>query len=185
LFTALFTGTACQKTSEYRQMLARESLRTDTMGTLFFNYELGMSRQAFYDSSWALNRRGLVTHGPSNRYVQFKLSDEFHHKATMLYYPDFVDDHMAQMRVRFSYDGWAPWNRHLWADSLIFDVLDLMEAWYGSGFIIQEVSIPTIGVTPEFIKIDANRQVTIQRDTDREVLTKITDLRAMAPPEYE
>ncbi|MCY4000140.1 MAG: hypothetical protein OXF06_00805 [Bacteroidetes bacterium] len=176
---------ACQQTSEYQQMVERESLRTDTVNTLFLNYELGMSRQAFFDSSWALNRRGLVSHGPNNRNVQLKLPDEFHHESTMLYYPDFVDDLVAQMRVRFSYDGWAPWNRHLWADSLIFDVHDLMEDWYGSGFILQERSTPTMDTTPEFIKIDANRHITIQRDSDREVLVKITDIRAMPPKEDE
>ena len=165
--------------------MEREGVRTDTVTTLFLTYELGMSRQAFYDSSWALNRRGLVIHGPSNRNVQLKLPDAFHHEATMLYYPDFIDDLVAQMRVRFSYDGWAPWNRHLWADTLIYDVRDLMERWYGSGFIIQEKFIPTIGVSPEFVKIDANRQITIQRDSDREVLVKITDLRAISSKEDE
>jgi len=164
-------------------MLYNESLRSDTVRTLFFNYELGMSRQAFYDSSWALNRRGLVTHGPRNQFVQFKLLDEFPYEATMLYYPDFLDDQVTQMRVRFSYDSWAPWNQHLWADSLIFDVVDLMERWYGPEFMLQQDLIPTIGIRPRFVKIDANRQVTIHRATDREVLVKISDLNAMPPSE--
>ncbi len=180
----LLTVIACEgSTTSYQKMLARESLRSDTVHTLFFNYELTMPRQAFYDSSRALNSRGLVTHGPRNRFVKYNLSDTFPFEATMLYYPDFVDDRIAQMRVRFSYDSWAPWNQRLWADSLIYDVLNLMQHWYGSEFSSQEKLIPTIGIRPQFFKIDANRQITIERATDREVLVKITDLHTMPPLE--
>ena len=175
----------CNSTSDYETMLSRETAREDTIRTLFFNYELGMPRQAFYDSSRALNLRGLVTNGPNNRYVQYKLPDKFPHKATMLYYPDFGEDQVTQMRIRFSYDAWAPWNRHLWADSLIFEVRKLMEKWYGEGFLIQDVNIPMVGPSHEFVKIEANRQITIQRDSDREVLVKITDLRSLLSREDE
>lgn len=183
-FPILMTA-ACEQPSEYEAMLAREASRPDTIRALFFNYELGMSRQAFYDSSWALNRRGLVIHGPSNMNVQYDLTDQLPHEATMLYYPDFKDDQVVQMRIRVSYDAWAPWNRHLWSDSLILDVRDLMEVWYGEGFLTQQVSLPLVGLTSEFVKIDANRQITIQRNSDSEVLIKITDLRALPPRDNE
>jgi len=180
IFVIIFIA-ACNDASPYQKMLTRESLRSDTVRTLFFNYELGMPRQAFYDSSRALNQRGLVTHGPSNMFVQFKVPDAFPFEATMLYYPDFVDDHVAQMRIRFSYDSWAPWNQHLWSDSLIFEVHDLMEHWFGPKFIVQHELIPTIGIRPNFVKIDANRQITIERASDREVLVKISDLNQLPP----
>lgn len=183
-FPVLITA-ACEQPSEYETMLARETTRPDTVRTLFFNYELGMSRQAFYDSSWALNRQGLVIHGPSNMNVQYDLTGQLPHEATMLYYPDFKDDQVVQMRIRISYDAWAPWNRHLWSDSLIFDVRDLMEVWYGEGFLTQQVFLPLVGPTSEFVKIDANRQITIQRNSDSEVLVKITDLRALPPRDNE
>ncbi len=174
-----FIIAGCTEPSEFESMRAREMARTDTIQTIFFNYELGMSRQAFYDSSWALNARGMVVHGPNNRNIQYKLPDQLSHQATMLFYPDFNHDRVSQMRVLFSYDGWAPWNRHLWSDSLIYDVRDLMESWYGGGFLTQQVSIPLIGTSKEYIKIDANRQITIQRDSDREVLVYITDLHSL------
>ncbi len=185
LYILVLMAVACGHPSDYETMLARETARPDTIRTLFFNYELGMSRQAFFDSSWALNRRGLVTQGPSNMNVQYDLTDQMPHEATMLYYPDFEDDRVVQMRIRISYDAWAPWNRHLWSDSLIFDVRDLMEVWYGEGFLTQQVSRPLIGSTNEFIKIDANRQIRIQSDSDSEVLVKITDLRALPSQDNE
>ena len=185
LYVLVFVTANCNSPDDYETVLARELARPDTIHTLFFNYKLGMSRQAFYDSSWALNRQGLVSHGPNNRNVQYKLPDQLSHEATMLYYPDFENDRISQMRVRFSYDGWAPWNRHLWADSLIFEIRDLMEAWYGKGFLTNQVSVPMIGITNEFVKIDANRQIMIRRDSDREVLVTITDLRAIPSEEDE
>ncbi len=182
--TLVITGCYSQ-TDDYETILARELARPDTIRTLFFGYELGMSREAFFDSSWAMNRRGLVSQGPNNRNVQYKLPDQLPHEATMLYYPDFANDRIRQMRVRFSYDGWAPWNRHLWADSLMFDVRELMERWYGEGFLTYQVSDPVIGTASEFVKIDANRQITIRRDSDREVLVTIADMRASLPEENE
>ena len=169
---------ACEPASNYEAMVTRELSRPDTIRTLFFSYELGMSRQAFYDSSWALNRHGLVTHAPTNSHVQYKLPDELSYPATMLYYPDFQENQISRMRLRFAYDGWAPWNRYLWADSLLPDVRRLMESWYGKGF---------IGNLPhhEFVKVDANRQITIQHGDDREVLVQITDLRVIPPEEHD
>ena len=170
LYVPVLIIAACEPASEYEAMLKRELNRPDTIRPLFFSYELGMSRQAFYDSSWALNRLGLVTHGPNNMHVQYKLPDELSYPATMLYYPDFEADQIFRMRIRFSYDGWAPWNRHLWSDSLLSDVHQLMETWYGKGFLVKQANY-------DFIKVDANRQITIQPDNDREVLVQITDLR--------
>ena len=99
----------------------------------------------------------------------------------MLYYPDFKDDRVVQMRASFQYDAWAPWNRRLWSDSLLLDVRQLMETWYGEGFMIREISVPLKGFTHEFVKIDANRQITIRRASDSDVLVLITDLRATLP----
>ena len=180
-FLVLLLLAACERTPSHEAIVARELARPDTVREIFLNYELGMSRQAFYDSSWALNRRGLVTHGPQNQNVLYKLSDALPYEATMLYYPDFKDDRVVQMRARFQYDAWAPWNRRLWSDSLLLDVRQLMEAWYDKGFITQEVSIPLNGLTHEFVKIDANRQITIRRASDSDVLVMITDLRATLP----
>lgn len=180
-FLGLLLLAACERTPSLEAIAARELARPDTIREIFLNYELGMLRQAFYDSSWALNRRGLVRQGPQNQNVLYKIPDALPYEATMLYYPEFKDDRVVQMRARFQYDAWAPWNRRLWSDSLLLDIRQLMESWYGEGFIIQEVPVPLNGLTREFVKIDANRQITIRLDSDSDVLVLITDLRAALP----
>ena len=98
----------CEQTLSYDSLRERELARPDTLRELFLAYELGMSRQAFYDSSWALNRAGIVMQGPQNQNVQYLLPNTLPYPATMLFYPDFQDDKVFQMRVRFSYDHWGP-----------------------------------------------------------------------------
>ena len=37
------------------------------------------------------------------------------------------------MWVNFQYDGWVPWNKNWYADSLLHDVLKLYKKWYNGG----------------------------------------------------
>ena len=167
----------CQQTTPYQRMLETELARTDTLRELFLNYSLGMSRQAFYDSSWALNRRGLVIQGPANQNVQYKLGDQLPYPASMLFYPDFADDQIARMRVRFLYDHWAPWNTRLTSDSLLMDVKGLMTAWYGAEFVTRTVTDQLNQPSRQFVSIQANREILIGLHSDQEVFVTITDLR--------
>lgn len=167
----------CQPTSPYEQMLKTQLARTDTLEELFLNYTLGMSLQAFYDSSWALNRRGLVMQGPRNQNVQYKPTGLLPYPATMLFYPDFAGNRIARMRVLFSYDHWAPWNSRLSADSLQLDVIRLMTEWYGGEFLTQTVTDSFNQPAKQLVSIQANREVRIGLQSDQEVFVHITDLR--------
>ena len=77
------------------------------------------------------------------------------------------------MRVEFSYDGWAPWNKNLFTDSLQSDVLQLYKKWYGdNNFITMTDSVKgTI-----FIKVDANRRIIIGKFDDSHVKIDYTNL---------
>jgi hypothetical protein len=174
----LLLAGGCDRRSEYERLVARELSKGVAHDTLFLGYELGMPRAAFYDHSWALNRKGLVMQGPQNQTVQYELDDELPHSAKMYYYPDFADDKIVQMRVRFQYDGWAPWNRHLFADSLQLDVVALLERWYGEGFIQVETEDRMRGRRHEYIKVDGNRRIVVAQASDRDVMAVFTDLTA-------
>ena len=167
LLTLIFAA-GCGQPSKYDRVVQRELSSGAVYDSLFLNYRLGMSRQAFYDSSWALNRRGVVMQGPRNENVQFKLPDALPFEATMLFYPDFHAGSVFQMRVAFSYDGWAPWAPRLSSDSLLVDVVHLLETWYGEGFF--EVS--EIG----WVKVDGNRRIVASKRSDMDVAVVFTDL---------
>lgn len=76
------------------------------------------------------------------------------------------------MPVTFSYDGWAPWNREYWADSLLVDMLPLFEKWYGDGF--RKLDHPTMGDV--YYKIDGTRRINLFRKDDQFVQAVFTDL---------
>ncbi|MDE2957670.1 MAG: hypothetical protein OXU68_11780 [Bacteroidota bacterium] len=173
----LILAAGCQPVSPYEQMRRTELARADTVRELFLNYTLGMSQQAFYDSSWALNRRGLVMQGPRNQNVQYKPADLLPFPATMLFYPDFTSGRMARMRILFQYDHWAPWNTRLSSDSLLLDVTQLMTQWYGGEFLAQTLTDAFNRPAQQFVSIRANREIRIGLKSDQEVFVHITDLR--------
>jgi len=156
----------------------RETSENAKHSELFLGYELGMAKQAFFDHSWVLNRKGLVMQGPRNQTVQYQLDDEFPHPAKMYFYPDFHEDKIVQMHVRFQYDGWAPWNRHLWSDSLQTHVVDLFREWYGEGFTDAGSSGDGFGADDRrvYVKKGGNRRILVAQHTDSEVVAVFTDM---------
>lgn len=175
LFTFLVIS-GCNEKSEYDQLIERELATGKVYNELFLEYELGMPKEEFYDHSWELNRKGLVMQGPQNQTVQYDLDNELPHKATMYYYPDFYDGKIFQMRVRFKYNGWAPWNKNLSSDNLQMDVVNLLKDWYGEGFIRFEGENNGSDKHHGYVKVDGNRRIVVTKLTDSEVLTVFTDL---------
>jgi hypothetical protein len=139
--------------------------------SLFFGIYLGMTSKEFYAHCWHLNREGLIRQGSSNLSVVSELND-LKHPAKMNFYPDFLEDKIYEMPVRFQYDAWAPWNKHLWSDSLQLDVLNLFKDWYGEDFM--DVKHPKYGSA--FVKINGNRRITIFTKGEVEVFAIFTDM---------
>lgn len=89
--------------------------------TLFLGYRFGMSRDEFFTHSWDLNKQGLVVNGSGAEIVQY--TEELKSPTKKAFYPTFKDDKIVEMPVVYSYTGWAPWNTHLFADSLQTDLI--------------------------------------------------------------
>ena len=80
--------------------------------SLFLGVKFGMTSKEFYAHCWDLNRKKLVTQGPSNNSVRYYLSTEsIGQKIEMLFYPVFDNDIVYEVNTTFSYTGWAPWNK--------------------------------------------------------------------------
>ncbi len=167
---------ACNQDNSYENLLDRELTSGVRHDSLFLGYALGMPRDTFYSHSWSLNRQGLVMQGPQNQTIQYALPYALPYPAKMYFYPDFHADHVYRMRIRFAYDGWAPWTRRLSSDSMKVDVVNLLESWYGTGFF--PYGSITRGMTTEvpMVKIDGNRHIKVATITDMEVFVVITDV---------
>lgn len=169
--------TACvQETGyeQYKAMAAKELARGQRVDSLFFGIHLGMSSKEFYAHCWEMNKKGLFTDGENNTAVLYKLKDELGQPASMNFYPAFYQDKIHQMKVSFGYDAWAPWNKHLFADSLQLKVLELYKTWYKEGNPFIKMEDDKRGTI--YVKVDGNRRIIIGKYDDLRVKVDYSDL---------
>ncbi len=161
----------CDTRTPYERWVDEELASGERHDSLFLGIYLGMPEKAFYDHCLELNRDSIVTDG-LNMTVEYPLPG-FEPEATMLFFPRFEDGVIAEMPVTIGYNGWAPWNRNLWADSLLPRVVHMLEEWYGEGFRLMEVpGYPH----PTFVRIDGNRQIVAWPEGEQYVKVVFTDL---------
>lgn len=167
----ILTVSSCQ--TEYTKLVKNELSIGKKYDTVFYNLKFGNTRKEFYKKCWDLNRKEVVTNGPSNDYVQVMLiprdSTQSLKKIKMLFYGVFnAQDIMTAMDVKFSYEAWAPWNRDFQADKLLPVVQDTLLKWYPGN--------PFIKVKDVLVKVDGNRQIQLKQESDRDVSVLIEDL---------
>ncbi len=171
IFLVVLSLYACGDEHGYASIVQREldsGVRNDS---LFLGIHFGMTANDFYEHCWNLNRKGLIREGAMNTTVYYEV-DELPHRGAMDFYPVFKDGKIQAMTGFTHYIGWAPWNKHLWAEALIEDTKNLFESWYGKGFF--EVKSP--GQGKAYVKIDGNRQILLFYERDERVEFLISDL---------
>jgi hypothetical protein len=162
---------SCQ--SPYEKMEERELSSGKVVNELFLGLSLGMDRKDFFETCWALNKKGVLNNGPTELSVEYEAKLPSGNTAKMRFYPKFEQEKIYLMPIEFTYEGWAPWNEELTAEKLREDVVKLFEEWYGPGF---------IEVTNEdksqivFVKIDGNRRIRVFKKHLSIVRAEISDL---------
>jgi hypothetical protein len=180
LFIVLLTLMACSGDSEmnkYKKFVRNELASDKRVDSIFFGIHFGMTQKNFFTHCWEMNKKGLLTDGTDdlgNMYVLYKLQKELKYPAAMNFYPDFNADAIWKMRVNIHYEGWAPWNKNLYADQLLPDVLALYNKWYGSGNSFIQINDKEKGTI--YVKVDGNRRITIGKYSDMIVKIDITDM---------
>jgi len=170
--TAALMIVGCTPAKKYEHELKRGLASGIRYDSLFMGISFGMTENEFFDVCWELNRDSLVRQGLNNMSVQYEMKDELKYPATMNFYPVFANGRIAEMPVRFIYDGWAPWNKEESATNLALDVKHWYEGIYGKGFIT--VKHPFFGEA--YTKIDGNRRITIYIENDQYVWGIFTDM---------
>lgn len=162
----------CNQNVEYEEWANKELKKETKQDSLFLGYHFGMTRQEFYDHSWSLNKQKKVIQGDGNKSVRYEV-EELDHRAQMNFYPKFYEEKIYLMPVRYSYNGWAPWNKDLWSDTLLVDLLDLYEEKYSTDF--TKVDHPDFDKTA-YVSIQGNRSISMFKQDDQHVLVTFTDL---------
>lgn len=167
-----FTVISCNQKVEYEEWAKNELTKEVQRDSLFLGYHFGMTRQEFYDHSWSLNKQKKVIQGEGNRSVMYQ-TDELDHRAKMNFYPKFHEEKIYIMPVQYSYNAWAPWNKDLWSDTLLVNLLDLYEEKYDADF--KQINHPDLG-RPAYTSIQGNRSITMLKKDDQHVIVTFTDL---------
>jgi len=156
--------------------LVKKELASGTQNnSLFHNLKFGQTKKDFYQICWDLNKAGIATHGPTNSFVQTVLypkdSTAVTEKIFMMFYPKFSSkDLITAMEVKFYYTAWAPWNKDLQSDKLLPVVQDSLLKWYPGNPFIKTKNGKTV-------KVDGNRQIQIETESDKQVAVVIEDLK--------
>lgn len=162
----------CSPGARYKKRLKEELVSGIRNDSLFMGLYLGMPQKDFYIHCWQLNRKGLIKQGSNNTSVEYQMKNELKYPAVMDFYPNFIEDKIAEMPVKFVYTGWAPWNKKLSSDSLQFDVLNWIKNKYGDHFL--KVSHSKKGSA--FIKINGNRRITVFKTDEMNVWAVFSDM---------
>ena len=168
---------SCRSGNSYAAMVDREVKSGKRVDDIFFDIKFGMTSKEFYLYCWNMNKKGVFTDGLNNQYVLYKPKQgDLKHPASMNFYPDFSNGRITGMRVLYQYDEWAPWNKKLFSDSLLKDVLNLYERMYPDGNSFMAIRNEQRGDI--YVKVDGNRRITIGQFNDMVVKAVFTDLRA-------
>lgn len=177
VLTVFIVGLGCGETTpeeKYRKTVKAELAKGTRVDSIFLGLHFGMTSKDFFGRCWEMNKQGIIRDGKNNTMVNYRLDSALNYAAEMDFYPDFYEDRIFKMRVEYHYEAWAPWNKMLFADSLLPEVVNLYRKWYpgGNEFISMTDSLRgTIHV-----KVDGNRRITIGRYNDMLVKADFTDL---------
>lgn len=160
---------------KYDDRVKKELSRGIRQDNIFMGVKLGMTSKEFYTHCWIMNKKGIFFDGPGNMSVLYHFKKELRYPASMNFYPDFQQNKINKMRVTMSYDAFAPWNKHLLADSLQLDVLNLFKKWYKEADFI-EMKDDVRGTI--FIQVSGNRRIIIGKYDEAHVKVDYTDLLA-------
>ncbi|MEK6478987.1 hypothetical protein WJR50_15680 [Catalinimonas sp. 4WD22] len=171
LFLLGFFGlTACQESPEERYIELEEKelasgLRYDS---LFRGIYFNMSREAFKDYCFNQNLEGKFKQGGlrSGNWVECKLKDELKYPAAINFFPKFKNDVITEMEAAIYYENIAVDDQR--GELLLSDVLQLLERWYGEGFM--KINSPYFYKDDVYVKVDGNRRITVYKDISKHMI---------------
>lgn len=161
---------SCSNKANQNQQETVASITIQEADSLIHDYTFGMTRDEFFELSWKYNSDGILINGSGAEIVED--INWLIAPAKRVFYPKFVDEKIVQMPIIYSYKGWAPWNTHLSADSLMYHLLPVISEEYGVEFeTLSESSDNVI-----YVGIVGNTEIEISTISSFEVEVTYTDL---------
>jgi hypothetical protein len=174
LFFLVFAS--CIKT-QYKSLKDKQIESGRVENDIFFGIQFGLSSKDFYKYCWDLNKKGLLRESSDNAKVEKKLAGDLD-SVYIRFYPEFKQDKLYNMKCEFMFSSWAPWNSRLNSDSLLVEVKNYFNSWYGENEYL-ELSLDDNKEMKFWVSIEGNRRLLIFKGDDSSVKAIITDLTAL------
>ncbi len=177
LVLLLLTGACRNDSLSYSGLVRKELASGKVSNQLLLDIRFGMTRKEFYSYCWTMHNKGHFEDGANSTAVLYHLRGpgQLRYPASMNFYPEFRKDSIYRMWAQVEYDAWAPWNRNLFADSLMVDVVRLFKHLYpGNDFL--KLTDPHRGTI--YVKVDGNRRIIVGKKDDAHVNVDYTNLLA-------
>ena len=170
----LVISVSCNPHSEhlYYELEKKELASGVRYDSLFKGLYLGMPHEDFRDYCLEMHKAREFREGglKSGSWVEWKLPDELSYPAFINFYPEFKNDVISEMRAGIYYDNTLVFTKEnpFHQDSLLHDVLHLMDQWYGPGFI--KVESPDKKGKDVYVKINGNRRITVFKGSSNYII---------------
>ena len=178
LISILFYRCAETGEAQYKALERSELERGIRYDTLFKGLYFGMKHQAFRDYCYYKNtvEHDFKMEGPNTSWLESDLKNEMNYPAAINFYPIFKNGEIAEMNASVYYNNAVFKDGTFEKDSLLLDVLTMMERWYGNPFI--KIKSPYSFKDDIYVSIRGNRRVTVFPAKTSEIKVWIVDLYA-------
>ena len=131
--------------------------------SLFKGIHFNMEREQFMDYCFNMNLQHEFRQGGvrSSSWVECDL-EGMNYPSAINFFPTFEDGAMTEMEAAIYYKAVTAGGPISQGDSLLADVIQLLETWYGGGFI--KINSPYFYKEDVFAKVDGNRRITVFKD---------------------
>lgn len=169
----ILNGCKNDGTLNYQKLIETELSKNSREDELLYGLRFGMTKEEFYDHCRRMNKNGLFFNSAGNAAVVCRIQDEFKSPVKVSFYPEFIDNKIYKLPAIINYEAFAPWNKNLFADSLVADLLQFFNKKFGQAPLLQMTDPNNKNV---FVRVDANRRITITKKDERETIIEFTDL---------
>tara|TARA_R110002167_G_scaffold199899_4_gene403232 strand:+ start:2642 stop:3244 length:603 start_codon:yes stop_codon:yes gene_type:complete len=169
--TLMIVLLGCRETQEQRYLAYEKSelgkaVRYDS---LFMGLHLKMSLKEFREYCFNKNIEGKFKQGGMKNYswVEAKLKDTKYPMA-ITFYPNFKNDSISELNAAIYYDNAVFDDGAFELDSLLLEVLQLMDQWYGGP--VFKIKSPFFYKEDVHVKVNGNRRITIYPDASGQMI---------------
>jgi hypothetical protein len=146
--------------------------------SIFKGFYFGMKHHDFREYCY---KKNTVDHdfkmgGANTSWLESKLNNELSYPAAINFYPVFSNGVIAEMNALIYYDNAIFKDGTFDKDSLLLDVVAMMERWYGKPFL--KIKSPVPYKDDIYVSVRGNRRVTVYPASTPEVKVWIVDLYA-------